>query len=61
MPLYTFHAFRSDGAPLTLVSAEFPSAELANEHAAMVLDAHLSAQSVVVWRDETEISSIERV
>jgi hypothetical protein len=60
MPFYTFHAFRADGAPLGLESGDYPSAFLAHEHAEAMLEAHLSAHRVAVWRDDVEISSVER-
>ena len=60
MPLYTFHAFRADGAPLLWDAATLESCEEARDRAATMLDMHLSAQTVGIWLGDEQIATLER-
>jgi hypothetical protein len=60
MILYMFHAFRADGAPVSLEAAVLPSRQRAMDHAATVLAAHLSARSITVWQGDMEVTRVER-
>lgn len=51
MPLYTFHAFKADGAPLLLSTEEASGDGAAHARAAAILTDHQSAAQVEIWCD----------
>lgn len=60
MPLFTFYPCRPDGS-----SAAFESIECRNDAEALaraprVLDEHLSAVQVVIWRGERQVGALDR-
>ena len=59
-PLYTFHSFDADGAPVALQATELPSERTAAVHADQVLAEHLSAAYVVVWEEDRELLTRRR-
>lgn len=60
MILYMFHAFRADGAPVSLEAVALPSRQMARAHAATILEAHRSARRITVWQDDLEVTRLER-
>ena len=60
MTLYTFHAYRADGAPLLWDAAPCDSCDAARDRAAAMLETHLSAETVAVWRGDVQVAVLER-
>lgn len=61
MPLFTFYAYRSDGASSALEMHEQADDRDALRRARRVLDEHASAAEVVVWHGERRIGAVDRV
>jgi len=58
--LYTFHCFGSDGAPIAMQSAPFPTYAAAIAYIERVLAEHLSAASVLVCEADRQVAKRQR-
>lgn len=61
MPLFTFYPCRADGASPGFETIECVDDAAALARARRVLEDHLSAAEVVVWRGERRIGAVVRV
>ena len=59
-PIYTFHSFNADGAPVAMQATELASEPTAAAHADRVLAEHLSAAYVVVCEEDRELLTRRR-
>jgi hypothetical protein len=59
-PIYTFHSFNADGAPVAMQATELASERTAAAHAEHVLAEHLSAAYVVVCEEDRELLTRRR-
>ena len=59
-PLYTFHCYDDDGAPIAMQAAQLPDDGAAADYAIHVLSEHLSAASVVVCDADREVATQQR-
>lgn len=60
MPLYTFYLTRPDGLSNTFETFELEDQREAEACATRMLEEHLSAASVVAYRDQTQVITRRR-